>query len=186
MAHHGGDRAVAEGAGEPEDVPDVVEHTERPQIVVEGDGCAVGPAVASQIRGDDVKPHLGERQHDLSPTIRQLRKPVQEQDARSIGRFESRLQQVHRDAVAIVHEAGAYPSGKGGFAVSHVGIPHRHGTPPNAMCTRCVTVLSLMSSTPAACPGERNPRSLTPLIPAVLSLLVTWPVVSVRSDYITT
>jgi hypothetical protein len=49
---------------------------------------------------------------------------VQEQDARPPGLLEAGIQQVHGDAVDVVHEAGAYPHWEGGRPVSHRAILH--------------------------------------------------------------
>ena len=61
-----------------------------------------------------MKPGRGEGQHHLSPAIGQFREAVEEQDAGAVLALEASLQQVHGEAIAVGHEAGAYASAGGG------------------------------------------------------------------------
>ena len=109
-------RAVAQSRHQPQGVADEVEHAEGRKLAVVGGVPAAGAPVAPLVRRDHVKPRLCERQHHLSPAVRELWEAVQQQDAGPVaGRnaaVEAGLQHMHAEAVDVVDEAGAYAGGQ--------------------------------------------------------------------------
>src|SRR5580704_3554996 len=71
---------------------------------------AGGAAVTPLIRGDHVKPRVGEGRHYLSPAKAEFRETVQQQYARPIVSIESALEHVHDEAIAVLDAARTYSS----------------------------------------------------------------------------
>src|SRR5258706_16158508 len=105
MTDHGCDGAVSERRSQSQDVPDLVESGEWTEVIVIANVPTRGPPVASPVRSDYVKPSSGERQHRLSPAIRELRKSVKEHNTGPVFHVEARLEDVHSEAVNVVREA---------------------------------------------------------------------------------
>ena len=78
-----------------------------------------GAPVTSEIWSDDVKPRRGDRQHHLSPAVRELRKTVNEKDGGPIPDLEAPLEHVHPEAVDVVDEARAEARRKNRRTVRH-------------------------------------------------------------------
>ena len=104
---HGRDRAMAEREGERQRIFHDVENAERREVAVVGSVPAGGAAIAALVRCNDVKSGCRQRQHHLAPAIGELRKAVQQQDARPASGFVTGLQHVHREAVDVVDETRA-------------------------------------------------------------------------------
>ena len=125
MPDHRGHRAVAQRPYEPQRVSDHVEDAEGAEVAVVVAVPARGAPVASLVGGDHVKPGRRDRQHHLPPAVRELREAVQEQDAWPVPALEARLQDVHRETVDVVHEAGTDSGRENGLIISsHVGHVH--------------------------------------------------------------
>src|SRR5207244_10685813 len=98
------------------------EKRERSKIVIESHVRTAAASVTAKVRCDDVKARARERRNHPSPAVSEFRKPVNEQDARPPGAFESRLQYVVGDAVDIVDEARTNTAGKRRPAVGYISI----------------------------------------------------------------
>ena len=107
-----GDRGVAQCRDQTDRVAHRVQQPKRPEVVVVARAPTGGAPVAALIGGDDVEPRLGERRHDLSPGIGQLRKAVQQEDTRSSRRRRPGLEDVHAQAVDVGDEARADARGQ--------------------------------------------------------------------------
>jgi hypothetical protein len=108
MTDHGCDGAVSESRSQSQDVPDLVKSGERTGVVVIANIPTRSAPVASPVRSNYVKPGLGDRQHYLSPAIRELRKSVKQHNAGPVLHLEARLEDMHSETVNIVDEARAY------------------------------------------------------------------------------
>ena len=121
MADQGYNGAVPEGPDQPQRVADQVEHAEGAEVAVVVTVPARGAPVTPLVRGDHVVAGRGQRQHHLPPTVRKLGEAVQQQDAGPVPALEAGFQHVHRQSVAVVHEAGTYAGRESPHAVgSHV------------------------------------------------------------------
>ena len=115
---HGRDRAAAERRHEPQGVAHQVEDAEGREVAVVVAVPTRGATITPLVGRDHVKPRCRQRQHHLAPAVRQLREAVQQQNAGAAHILEARLQDVHRESVAVLHETGAYAGRKRG-AVRH-------------------------------------------------------------------
>ena len=122
MPDHSRYGAVAECPDQTQRVPDQVEHAERAEVAVVIAVPARGASVAPLVGSDHVKPGGGDGQQHLSPAVRQFREAVEEQDAGPVLDVEAGFQDVHPEAVDVVHEAGAYTGRENRLIVSnHLG-----------------------------------------------------------------
>ena len=122
MPHDHRHAAIPERVDQPEGIAHALHRPPRPEAVVKGDVRAAAAPVAAMIRRHHVVAGLGQRQHHLAPAIRQLRIAVHQEHEWPPGLLEAGLQDVHGDAVVVVHEAGANPDGDGGLAVGDVAV----------------------------------------------------------------
>ena len=68
--------------------------------------------IASHVRSEHVKTRRSQRQHDLAPTVCDLRISMEEEEARPSVGLEARFQYVESETVNIGHVAGANAGGK--------------------------------------------------------------------------
>ncbi len=107
MAHHGVNRPVTERRHQSQGIAYQVQHAKRADIAIVVTVPARGTAIAALIGRDHVITGLRDRQHHFAPTVRKLRKAMQQQHARSSRRLVARLQDVHPQTVDVVDKARA-------------------------------------------------------------------------------
>ena len=107
MADHRIQRAVAERRDQRERVAHGVQAAEGPQAAVVVGAPAGGAPVAALVGGDDVVAGVGERRHDVPPTVGELREAVEKEQGRTPPGLEAGFEHVHRQAVDVVDEARA-------------------------------------------------------------------------------
>jgi orotate phosphoribosyltransferase-like protein len=98
------DRAITKGEYKPEHILHEIEEAEGREVTVIVGIPSSGAAIASLIGRDDMEPSGRERHHDLPPAVGEFRKPVKEDDTRTVSAFEARFQRVNTQAVVVVHE----------------------------------------------------------------------------------
>ena len=110
MPDHGIDAAIPQRRHERQHVSHEVQLAKREQVAVVGRVPTCRPAVASLVRRHDAIALGRERQHDLAPAVRQLRKAMQQQEQRPsrLSRFED----VHPHPVHVLHETRPDAVGK--------------------------------------------------------------------------
>ena len=116
------DIAVAQRRDETQSILDRVQNAKGSEVAVIVRIPAGGAPVSSEVGGDDMKLYRGERQHDLSPRIGELRKAMEQQHQRAPLGLKAGLQHVDPQAVDIGCEAGADAgSERGGFQRRQIG-----------------------------------------------------------------
>ena len=100
------DVAIAERRDETQGIPDRVQNPKGSEIAVVVRIPPGGAPIASQIGRHDMEPRRGERQHDLSPGIGELRKAVQQQDQRPPLGLKAGLQHVYPQSVDVRRRSG--------------------------------------------------------------------------------
>jgi len=77
------------------------------EVVVELHAGAAAPAVAAQVRRDNVIAGSGNRQHHLAPAVRELREPMHQQHRGAPRALVSRFEHVHADSVDVLEHPRA-------------------------------------------------------------------------------
>ena len=117
MPDNGRHGTVAESRDEPQGIPYQVENAEGADVAIIVAVPARGAPVAPLIGSNNVKPRRRDGQHQLPPAVRELRESVQEQDAGPPRALVTGLQHVHREAVDVLHETGAYTGRESGLTI---------------------------------------------------------------------
>ncbi len=108
MADDRRDMAVAESEDERQRVADQVEEAEGAEIAVVVAVPSGGPPIAALVGRHHMEPRRGERQHHLAPTVGELRKAVEEKEARPPFLREAGFEDVEAQPVDALDEARPY------------------------------------------------------------------------------
>jgi hypothetical protein len=104
--------AVAEGGYQSGGIPHQIGMAKRKYIAVIRVIPTCRATIASHVRSEHVKARRSQRQHDLAPTVCDLRISMEEKEARPSNRLETGFQYVESETVDIGHVAGANAGGK--------------------------------------------------------------------------
>ena len=108
VAEHRVYRPVSHRCDQPQDIAHEVEHAEGREVAVVIAVPSGRASVTALVRRDDVIARRSQRQHDFPPAIGQFRKTVQQQYQWTVLCFVPGLQDMHAQAIVVVHEAAAY------------------------------------------------------------------------------